>query len=93
MFVPALLYLVSASALHDMAPGVPLTVWVIIFIAINTVINIRGIEFTARANKIIVILELIILAIFVIVGIVAIAKGVNGAEVLLNHYMIKAILA
>ncbi|MCM3766284.1 APC family permease [Neobacillus niacini] len=81
IFVPALLYLVSASALHDMAPGVPLIVWVIIFIAINTVINIRGIEFTARANKIIVILELIILAIFVIVGIVAIAKGVNGAEV------------
>lgn len=81
IFVPALLYLVSASALHDMVPGIPLIAWVLIFIAINTVINIRGIEFTAKANKIIVILELIVLAIFVIVGIVAIAKGVNGAEI------------
>jgi amino acid transporter len=81
IFVPALLYLVSASALHDMAPRIPLIVWVLIFIAINTVINIRGIEFTAKANKIIVILELIVLAIFLVVGIIAIAKGVNGAEV------------
>lgn len=80
VFVPALLYLVSAAALGDMLSEVPSYLWVIIFIAINTVINILGIEFTARANKIIVILELIILAIFVAVGVTAIIKGINGAE-------------
>ena len=57
VFVPALLYLVSASALHEMFSEIPLLLWVFIFILINTVINILGIEFTAKANIIIVILE------------------------------------
>lgn len=80
IFVPALLYLVSAAALHDIVPEIPLIVWLVLFIAINTVINVIGIEFTARANKIIIVLELIVLAIFVAVGVFAVAQGVNGAE-------------
>jgi amino acid transporter len=80
IFVPALLYLVSAAALHDIVPNIPLIVWLVIFIAINTVVNVLGIEFTAKANKIIVVAELIVLVIFVAVGIFAITKGVNGAE-------------
>jgi amino acid transporter len=80
IFVPALLYLVSAAALHDIVPEIPLLVWLVIFIAINTVVNVLGIEFTAKANKIIVVAELIVLVIFVAVGIFAISKGVNGAE-------------
>lgn len=80
IFVPALLYLVSAAALNDIVPEIPLLVWLILFISINTVINVIGIEFTARANKIIIVLELIVLAIFVSVGVFAIIQGVNGAE-------------
>ena len=80
IFVPALLYLVSAAALHDIVPEVPLLVWLVLFISINTVINVIGIEFTAKANKIIIVLELIVLAIFVTVGIFAVVQGVNGAE-------------
>lgn len=80
IFIPALLYLVSAAALHDIVPDIPLLVWLVLFIAINTVVNVLGIEFTAKANKIIVVAELIVLVIFVAVGIFAIAKGVNGAE-------------
>ena len=80
IFVPALLYLVSAAALHDIVPEIPILLWLVFFIGINTVVNVLGIEFTARANKVIVILELSVLAIFVIVGIVAVVQGVNGAE-------------
>ncbi|MDC3412096.1 APC family permease [Aquibacillus sp. 3ASR75-11] len=80
IFVPALLYLVSAAALNDIVPEIPLLFWLVIFIGINTVINVLGIEFTAKANKIIVVLELIVLAIFVAVGVAAIIQGVNGAE-------------
>ncbi|MDN4525059.1 APC family permease [Fictibacillus sp. NE201] len=98
IFIPALLYLVSASALHDMVPQIPLFVWSLIFIVINSVINIRGIEFTAKANKIIVVLELIILAIFLLVGVMAIAKGVNGAELTVkplydkNHFSLGVVM-
>ncbi|GKU81950.1 APC family permease [Niallia sp. NCCP-28] len=80
IFIPSLLYLVSAAALNAIVPQIPLLVWVVIFILLNTVINILGIEFTAKANKIIVVLELIILGIFLAVGVFAILKGVNGAE-------------
>lgn len=80
IFVPALLYLVSAAALNDIVPEIPLIVWLLLFIGINTVINVIGIEFTARANKIIIVLELIVLAIFIFVGVFAIIQGVNGAE-------------
>jgi amino acid transporter len=80
ILVPALLYVVSAEALTGMVPVIPSWVWLLFFIIINTVINYLGIEFTARTNKIILIFELVVLAIFIVVGIVAIAKGVNGAH-------------
>ncbi|MFF2446589.1 APC family permease [Neobacillus sp. NPDC058068] len=80
ILVPALLYLVSAAALSDIAPEIPMWIWLVIFIGINTVINVFGIEITAKANKIIVVLELIVLVVFVGAAIIAISKGVNGAE-------------
>ncbi len=80
ILVPALLYVVSATALTGMWPAVPGAVWLIIFIGINTVINYFGIEFTARTNKIFLVFELIVLAIFLVIGITAIVTGVNGAS-------------
>lgn len=79
ILVPALLYVVSATALTGMLPGVPGWIWLVFFIVINTVINYFGIEFTAKANKIILVFELIVLILFVVIGISAIAQGVNGA--------------
>ncbi|MBS4195540.1 amino acid permease [Bacillus sp. FJAT-49870] len=80
IFVPALLYLVSAAALADIVPEIPIIVWLLIFIGINTLINVLGIEFTAKTNKYILIAELIVLVVFVVAGIIAVAQHVNGAE-------------
>jgi len=79
ILVPTLMYVVSAAALGGVLPGVPAGVWIIIFVVINTVINYFGIEMTARTNKIFLVFELIVLVIFLVIGITAIAKGVNGA--------------
>lgn len=84
ILIPSLLYLVSAAALSGIVPNVPMIVWLLLFIGINTVINVLGIEITAKANKIIVVLELLVLVVFVIAAIIAITKGVNGA-----HFTIK----
>ncbi|MET1250171.1 APC family permease [Sporolactobacillus sp. STCC-11] len=84
IFIPALLYLVSAVALADIIPQVPIIIWLIIFIGCNTLINIRGIVFTAKTNKIILFLEFIVLAIFIIIGITAITQHVNGASFSFN---------
>ncbi|TMN21736.1 APC family permease [Lentibacillus cibarius] len=79
ILVPTLMYVVSAAALGGVLPGVPAWVWIIIFVIINTVINYLGIEMTARTNKIFLVFELIVLVIFLVIGITAIANGVNGA--------------
>lgn len=80
ILVPSLLYLVSAAALVEVIPSVSVWVWLVSFIAINTVINVFGVEFTAKANKIILVLELIVLLIFIVIGIIAIKNGVGAGE-------------
>lgn len=80
LLVPALLYVVSAAALSGIFPAIPIVIWALAFIIINTIINILGIEFTAKFNRIVLILELIVLALFVVVGIVAISQGIGGAQ-------------
>ena len=78
-FIPGLLYLLSGAALHDIWPAVPIAVWAIIFIVINTLINVRGIEMAAIANKILLVLQLAVLAYFIICGLMGVAHGVNGS--------------
>lgn len=80
LLVPTLMYVVSAAALGGILPGVPAGVWIFVFVIINTVINYFGIEMTARTNKIFLVFELIVLAIFLYFGITAIMNGVNGAS-------------
>ncbi|TQS25047.1 APC family permease [Microbispora sp. KK1-11] len=75
VLVPTLLYLVASSAMTSFVPGVPIWVWLIAFIVLNTVVNYLGIEMTARMNKIMLVAELIVLAIFLVIGIVALAQG------------------
>jgi len=75
VLVPALLYLIAAIAMNSIYPSVPVLVWLIGFVVLNTVVNYFGIEFTARVNKIMLIGELIVLAIFLVIGVVALASG------------------
>jgi amino acid transporter len=54
---------------------------------LNTVVNYLGIEFTARVNKLMLVGELIVLAIFLVVAVVALAEGRgNGAGALTPLY-------
>ncbi|MGC7871081.1 APC family permease [Desulfosporosinus sp. FKB] len=84
ILIPSLLYLVSAAALGALVPSVPIWVWLILFIGFNTIINVRGIEFTAGANRIILIAEFIVLAIFIVVGLIALKNGVGDGGLTLK---------
>jgi amino acid transporter len=75
VLVPALLYLVASAAMASFIPAVPIWAWLIGFIVLNTVVNYLGIEMTARMNKIMLVAELIVLAIFLVIGLVALAQG------------------
>jgi amino acid transporter len=75
VLVPGLLYLVASVAMHSLVPGVPVWLWLVAFVVLNTVVNYLGIQMTARVNKIMLIAELIVLAIFLVIGIGALASG------------------
>src|SRR3954471_12773564 len=75
VLVPALLYLIAAIAMNSLVSTVPVWLWLIGFVVLNTIVNYMGIEMTARVNKVMLIGELIVLAIFIVIGIVALAQG------------------
>jgi amino acid transporter len=75
ILIPSLLYIISGIAMHSFVPGVPVWLWVVGFVVLNTVINYFGIELTARANRIMLVAELIVLGIFLVIGVAALVAG------------------
>jgi amino acid transporter len=75
VLVPGLLYLVASVAMHSLVPALPVWLWLAAFVVLNTVVNYLGIQMTARVNRFMLIGELIVLAIFIVIGIVALASG------------------
>jgi amino acid transporter len=75
VLVPGLLYLIAAIAMNSIVSSVPVWIWLVGFVVLNTVVNYMGIEFTARINKLMLIGELIVLAIFLVIGVWALASG------------------
>ena len=79
MLVPSLLYLFSAVALRPLLPGVPTWMWLGGFIAFNAAANLIGIEFTARANRYLLVIELATLGAFLGMGLIALFGRGEGA--------------
>ena len=75
ILIPALLYFVAGLAMNGIIPQIPVGVWLVAFIALNTAVNYLGISLTALVNKVMLVAELIALAIFLVVGIVALTQG------------------
>ncbi|GAA0648487.1 APC family permease [Kutzneria viridogrisea] len=75
VLVPALLYLVAGAAMSSFVPAVPPWLWVIAFVLLNTLVNYLGIQLTARVNRIVLVAELVVLALFLGFGLVALLGG------------------
>src|SRR3954468_8293292 len=80
LLIPTLCYVASAAALAAAMPAIPQSAWIIAFVAFNTVVNILGIETTAQTSKLFLVGELVVLAVFIVLGSVAVSRGVNGAH-------------
>jgi amino acid transporter len=61
--------------MHSLVPAIPVWLWLAAFVIVNTVVNYLGIQMTARVNRFMLVAELIILVIFLVVGVVALANG------------------
>lgn len=69
LLIPGLIYAFVSSWLHGLLPGVPPTVWIVALVVINTAINLLGIRMQSQANFILLALELVALAVFVVLAI------------------------
>jgi amino acid transporter len=86
ILVPSLLYLISAVALRPIFPAVPAWLWLAGFISFNAVVNLLGIEFTARVNRYILVLELVVLALFVVLGLTALYGGMGAGGLTIKPF-------
>ncbi|WP_018683771.1 APC family permease [Actinokineospora enzanensis] len=75
VLVPSLLYLIAGIAMNSLLPAIPVWLWLVAFVLLNTAVNYLGIEMTARVNRVMLAAQLVILAIFLVIGIVALAQG------------------
>jgi amino acid transporter len=75
ILVPSLLYLVAGVAMNASLPQVPVWAWLVGFVALNTAVNLRGIRMTAVVTKVMIVVELAVLALFLTVGVWALAHG------------------
>jgi amino acid transporter len=84
ILVPSLLYLFSAVALRPIFPAVPAWMWLAAFISFNAIVNLLGIEFTARVNRYMLAMELATLGVFVVMGLVALHAGAGAGGLTLE---------
>ncbi|HTJ66149.1 MAG TPA: APC family permease [Actinospica sp.] len=80
LLVPTLLYVIGAQAMANVLPSIPQSAWVVFFVLLNTAINLRGIETTAKANKAFLYAQLVVLAAFCVLAVVAVLRGTDGAH-------------
>jgi amino acid transporter len=84
ILIPALLYVISAVAMRGLVPAVPGWVWLVGFVAFNAFVNLLGIHFTARVNWYLLILELVTLVLFMLLGLIALARGAGAGALTLK---------
>ena len=75
ILVPGLLYLIASFAMNSLVPGIAVWIWVVGFVVLNTAVNYLGIKMTAKVNRVMLVGELIVLAIFLVIGVIALMQG------------------
>ena len=80
LLIPSLVYILVAVAISSVVPDVPAWIWMVGMLALNTAINLFGIESAARFNLLMLALQLIMLGAFVAISLVAVSHHVAGAH-------------
>jgi putrescine importer len=66
LFMPMAIWLIGTAYLHAMIPAVPEPVWLFAFVATTTAINVVGLKLAAGLNIVLVTLQVLVLAAFVV---------------------------
>lgn len=71
LLIPTLLYVFAAESMVGIFPGTPRWVWALIFVAINTVINLAGVNSIKLMNRLFLIMESFFVITFIVIAIMA----------------------
>ncbi len=88
LIVPVISTIYGSLTLQRLVPGVPFFVWVILFVLVITLLNLRGIKTTARSNQILLAVMMIVIGTFIVLAIRYIfqEQGWNGLFTLKPFY-------
>jgi putrescine importer len=80
LIIPVINIIYGSLTLSRLVPSVPFTVWVVSFVVIITLLNLRGIRTTARSNEILLAIMCVVIGFFIVLAIRYIfhARGWNG---------------
>jgi amino acid transporter len=74
LLIPTLLYVFAAESMIGLFPDTPRWLWAILFVVVNTVINLLGIDSLKMANRLFLAIELVFVVIFVVIAV----RAING---------------
>ena len=80
ILVPSLLLVMVANWGTTLVPGSPWWLWVVVFIAFNTFVNVRGITMSKGVDWIIFAVEILALIVFIAVGCMYVSGGGGYGE-------------
>ena len=92
LLLPTLIFVVIAIAIQASVPVVPKAVWVVAMVFICTLVNYFGIETTARMSVAMLVLQIVLLVVFFVMGLAALAHGTAGAHLSLAPFYNPAVL-
>ncbi len=81
LFLPLVIWLIGGSYLQGQFPNVPFFVWIVAYIVITSALNVIGLKVADRTNFVLMTVQLLILALFVILSI---AHLVGGSQSLVS---------
>ncbi|MBH8611155.1 APC family permease [Pseudomonas mohnii] len=83
LLIPPLLYIYAAMALNHLYPDIPKFVFIFAFLISATLVNLRGITFTARMNILFLLAQLLVLGIFLASAWKALHGGAGNGQLTL----------
>jgi amino acid transporter len=86
LLIPSLAYLACGIALKDAWSAPPIWLWLVLFLSINTALNLAGIDSVAKANRALLFLQGLLLAAFLALAARGLALGTGGAHLSLQPF-------
>ena len=87
LLLPMINAILSAIYMGAVFPDVPFWVWVVLTVAICTVMNLVGVKLAASMNMLLVGIQLVVAVVFVTLTIINISNGANGAEFTIRPFI------